>query len=80
MTAQPKTINPDHYTYSLIEPIQVIEAWDLNFYLGNAVKYIARAGRKECRRADLIKAANYCFRAATGKWLPEELMKEAEEG
>lgn len=42
-----KVDHPAHYggdtTY---EVIKVIEAWDLGFHLGNAVKYIARAGRK----------------------------------
>lgn len=28
------------------EAIKVIEAWDLGFHLGNAVKYISRAGHK----------------------------------
>jgi hypothetical protein len=28
------------------EAIKVIEAWDLDFNLGNAVKYISRAGKK----------------------------------
>lgn len=39
--------HPAHYggdtTY---EAIKVIEAWDLGFNLGNAVKYISRAGKK----------------------------------
>jgi len=69
-----EAINPQHYTATKIEPIDAIEAWGLGFNLGNAVKYIARAGRKEDRRADLIKAANYAYREATGKWLPKELM------
>lgn len=43
-----ETVNhPEHYggdtTY---ETIKVIEAWELNFCLGNCVKYISRAGRK----------------------------------
>jgi len=40
--------NPKHYggntTY---EAIKVIEAWELNFHLGNVVKYISRAGKKD---------------------------------
>lgn len=40
--------HPVHYggdtTY---EAIKVIEAWELGFCLGNAVKYIARAGKKD---------------------------------
>jgi hypothetical protein len=39
----------------------VIQAWDLNFCLGNVVKYIARAGRKDgnTKEKDLKKAIQY---------------------
>ena len=52
--------NPSHYcegrTY---EPITVIKDWGLNFNLGNTVKYIARAGRKDDILQDLKKAKFY---------------------
>lgn len=56
-----ETINhPPHYggdtTY---EAIKVIEAWELGFCLGNAVKYICRAGKKGDALEDLEKAAWY---------------------
>lgn len=60
-----KVNHPDHYggdtTY---EAIKVIEAWGLDFPLGNAAKYIARAGRKpgESALVDLEKAAWYLQR------------------
>lgn len=40
--------HPDHYggKDNPYEAIKVIEAWDLGFCLGNAVKYISRAGKK----------------------------------
>lgn len=42
------------------EAIKVIEAWDLNFNLGNVLKYINRAGKKsEDPIRDLEKAADY---------------------
>lgn len=44
------------------ETIKVIEAWGLGFSLGNAVKYIARAGKKGDRLEDLKKAAWYLNR------------------
>jgi hypothetical protein len=45
MTFDP--IRPDHYRQDRkYEPIKVIEDWKLNYNLGNAVKYIARNGRK----------------------------------
>ena len=66
----PHTSNPEHYQRDGIEPIDVIEAWGLDFRLANAIKYIARAGRKpgESRDADLEKAANYIHRARFGRW------------
>jgi hypothetical protein len=72
----PDAIDPDHYTVTKIEPIDVIEEWKLGFNLGNAIKYIARADHKGSRDQDLIKAANYIYREATGKWLPKELMSD----
>ena len=44
------------------EAIKVIEAWELGFHLGNAVKYIARAGKKGDAIEDLRKAAWYLQR------------------
>ncbi len=46
---------------STYEPIRVIEAYDLNFNLGNVVKYILRAGRKPGATDldDLRKAEQY---------------------
>jgi hypothetical protein len=43
-----KIDHPSHYggAENPYEAIKVIDAWDLGFSLGNAVKYIARAGRK----------------------------------
>jgi len=38
--------HPDHYNSGKIEVIEVIEDWDLDFCLGNAIKYIGRAGKK----------------------------------
>ena len=55
-------LHPAHYTFSAIEPIDVIESWQLGFHLGNVVKYIARAGRKGTRVDDLKKARWYLDR------------------
>lgn len=38
--------NPKHYTDSRIEVIDYIEDKNLGFCLGNAIKYISRAGKK----------------------------------
>ena len=56
--------HPFHYTTGGIEVITVIEAWTLGFHLGNVVKYIARAGRKDpgTTLEDLKKARWYLDR------------------
>lgn len=54
--------NPPHYKGTAVEPIDAIEAWGLGFNLGNAVKYIARAGRKGDRLEDLEKSLWYLQR------------------
>ena len=38
--------HPPHYKAGGIETIDFIEAKDLNYRLGNVVKYVSRAGRK----------------------------------
>ena len=39
--------HPTHYTSGKIEVIDFIEDKELNFNLGNVVKYVARCGRKK---------------------------------
>lgn len=51
--------HPAHYCYSKYEPKDVIRAWGLNFNLGSAVKYIARAGHKDDILQDLKKAKQF---------------------
>lgn len=55
--------NPDHYggSENPYEVIKVIRAWGLGFSLGNAVKYVARAGKKNPKKTieDLEKAIWY---------------------
>lgn len=52
--------SPLHYTEGRkYEPKDVIRDWDLNFNLGSALKYIARAGRKGDIVTDLKKAIEY---------------------
>ena len=51
---------PSHYCEGRkYEPIKVIDDWGLDFYLGNALKYISRAGRKNDELEDLKKARFY---------------------
>ena len=52
--------HPSHYTEGReYEPRKVIMDWGLDFYLGNVVKYISRAGRKNDILEDLCKARQY---------------------
>ena len=55
--------HPQHYggENNLYEAIKVIDEWDLGFSLGNTVKYISRAGKKDtdAELQDLKKAAWY---------------------
>jgi len=58
--------NPDHYggASNPYEAIKVIENWNLDFHLGNTVKYISRAGKKDPSKEieDLKKALFYLDR------------------
>lgn len=68
----PNTINTEIYrpTYygekdSTYEVFNVLEAWgiDEDFYLGNVIKYIVRAGKKNnTKKEDLQKALVYLQR------------------
>ena len=51
---------PPHYQ-GTIQPIDLINAQDLNFNLGNVVKYVCRAGKKQGENilSDLEKAKDY---------------------
>jgi transcriptional regulator with XRE-family HTH domain len=54
--------HPSHYNMGKYEAIDVIEDWNLNFNLGNAVKYISRAGHKDDIVQDLKKSLWYIER------------------
>lgn len=58
--------HPSHYggQDNIYEAIKVIEAWSLDFCLGNSVKYISRAGKKDPEKLieDLEKAKWYLER------------------
>jgi len=55
--------HPNHYggESNPYEAIKVIDAWNLDFCLGNTVKYISRAGKKNTDKEleDLKKALWY---------------------
>ena len=66
--------HPSHYTDGKIEVIDFIEDKKLGFHLGNAVKYISRAGKKDPGKEieDLEKAVWYVNRRI------EQLRKQQE--
>ncbi len=53
---------PPHYNRGGIEVIDIIEAFDLGYLDGNAVKYILRHKFKDCSLQDLKKAQWYVNR------------------
>ena len=54
--------SPNHYKVGGIETIDFIEAKNLGYHLGNAIKYISRADHKGARIQDLEKAKWYLDR------------------
>ena len=50
---------PDYYKRGKAQVWDFIRDNDLNFHLGNAIKYIVRAGYKDSKKEDLIKAIHY---------------------
>lgn len=60
-TCNDKLVNhPNHYqSKNGMEAIDVIDSFELNFNLGNAVKYILRCGKKDNDVQELKKAIWY---------------------
>lgn len=60
--------SPSHYQSKKFEVIEVIEEFNLDFSLGNAIKYILRAGKKDEQKykEDLEKAIWYINRHIKG--------------
>lgn len=70
-------INPPHYQSDKMQAIDVIEAFGLGFDLGNAVKYILRAGKKDAEEKELRKAIWYIMHHLG--WEPQKNQSMAEE-
>lgn len=51
--------SPRHYTAGGIETISFIEAKNLNYHLGNCVKYLSRAGLKHDNKLEDLKKAQW---------------------
>jgi len=54
--------SPSHYKVGGIETIDFIEAKQLDYHLGNVVKYISRADHKDDKLENLKKAQWYLNR------------------
>ena len=53
--------HPSHYNKG-IETIDYIESWNMDFNIGNVIKYVTRAGYKDNKLEDLEKAKWYLER------------------
>ena len=74
-----KIDHPKHYNKGKIEVIDAIVDWDLNFCMGNVVKYIARYKHKGKSLEDLEKARwylDYEIRRIKEKIADQETRKE----
>jgi len=65
-------IGGDHYRVTKIEVMDIIDEFNLDFKLGNAIKYILRAEFKGSRDQDLFKALNYIHKELYGTWFNKE--------
>ena len=50
---------PEYYRRGSIQPWNFIRSQELNFHLGNVIKYVCRAGYKDDDIEDLSKAIHY---------------------
>jgi len=55
--------HPPHYTSGKIEVWDFIADQRFDYFLGNVVKYVSRAGRKDDYIQDLLKARAYLDKA-----------------
>ena len=69
--------NPNHYNQQGIEVIDVIEAYELPYHLGNVIKYVCRHSYKGKPLQDLQKALWYLSRYVEDLEAGEEAVKEA---
>ena len=61
MPSKNRVNHPNHYNKG-IETIDYIESWEMNFNIGNVIKYTTRAGYKDNKLEDLQKAKWYLER------------------
>lgn len=73
-------VHPDHYNSGGIEVFDIIRAFRLGFFDGNAVKYILRAGKKnkDTLIEDYLKAMDYLNEIITSN--PDLAMTDEQRG
>jgi hypothetical protein len=54
-----QVVKPEHYERWEIEPVTFIMLNNMDFWRGNVIKYVARAGFKDSEIQDLEKAKRY---------------------
>jgi hypothetical protein len=54
-----QVLKPEHYERWEIEPVTFIMLNNMDFWRGNVIKYVARAGFKDDEIQDLEKAKRY---------------------
>lgn len=74
-----KINHPEHYKGNKYEAIDIIDDYQLGFNLGNAVKYILRAGKKGDTAEDLKKAKWYIEHEICKLMNEKERKKEKEQ-
>ena len=57
MSANDRQVGGEHYQQHDIQPWDIVDEYNLDFYSGNVIKYLLR--RKGNRLEDLQKAAHY---------------------
>jgi hypothetical protein len=72
--------HPPHYTFGKYEVIDVIEDWGLNYHRGNAIKYLARAGKKNENVVEDLKKAIFYINREVDQILREQHDTIAKEG
>ena len=83
--AETTTEGPEYYRRGATDVWDFIRDQGLNFHLGNAIKYICRAGYKDSKIQDLKKAIHYLqneldheedFYLGTSEGIPQEVWSE----
>lgn len=76
----PEQVNhPKHYQGKRFEVIDIIDDFDLDFCLGNVIKYILRCGKKDGYVQELKKAAWY-LNHKIAKYEKDHFIKETKDG